>query len=38
VEKNVAVVALANNNARTIWALHAHDRTFHPDYLQAAAA
>ncbi len=30
--KNVAAVALANKNARTIWALLAHDRTYAPDY------
>lgn len=36
--KNVAAVALANKNARIIWALLAHDRIFHPDYTPAAAA
>lgn len=36
--KNVAAVALANKNARTIWALLAHDRTFRPDYVPAAVA
>lgn len=36
--KNVAAVALANKNARTIWALLAHDRTFRPDYIPAAVA
>jgi transposase len=34
--KNVAAVALANKNARTIWALLAHDRTFRSDYVPAA--
>lgn len=34
--KNVAAVALANKNARTIWALLAHDRTYAPDYGLAA--
>ena len=36
--KNVAAVALANKNARTVWALLAHDRTFRPDYIPAAMA
>jgi len=36
--KNVAAVALANKNARIVWALLAHDRTFRPDYTPAAAA
>jgi len=36
--KNVAAVALANKNARTIWALLAHDRTFRSDYIRVAAA
>lgn len=35
--KNVAAVALANKNARTIWALLAHDREYEPDYVKAAA-
>lgn len=35
---NVAVVALANKNARIIWALLAHDREFRLDYTSAAAA
>jgi transposase len=35
--KNVAAVALANKNARTIWALLAHDRDYEPDYVKAAA-
>lgn len=30
--KNVAAVALANKNARTIWALLAHDRDYDPHY------
>ncbi len=36
--KNVAAVALANKNARTIWALLAHDRTFRPDYIRVVVA
>jgi transposase len=32
---NVAAVALANKNARTIWALLAHGREFRPDYAAA---
>ena len=31
--KNVAAVALANKNARIVWALLAHDREFRPDYV-----
>ena len=34
--KNVAAVALANKNARIVWALLAKDRTFRPDYTPAA--
>lgn len=34
---NVAVVALANKNARTIWALLAHDREFRADYEPSAS-
>jgi len=34
--KNVAAVALANKNARIVWALLTHDRTFRPDYTPAA--
>jgi transposase len=34
--KNVAAVALANKNARIVWALLAHDRMFRPDYTPAA--
>ena len=30
--KNVAAVALANKNARTLWALLAHNRDYVPDY------
>ena len=33
--KNVAAVALANKNARIIWALLAKDRMFRPDYTAA---
>ena len=33
--KNVAAVALANKNARIVWALLAHDRMFRPDYAPA---
>jgi transposase len=35
--KNVAAVALANKNARIVWALLANDRMFRPDYTSAAA-
>jgi len=35
--KNVAAVALANKNVRTIWALLAHDRAYEPGYARAAA-
>jgi transposase len=35
---NIAAVALANKNARTVWALLAHDREFIPDYLSQRAA
>jgi transposase len=34
--KNVAAVALANKNARIVWALLANDQTFRPDYTPAA--
>ncbi len=34
--KNVAAVALANKNARVVWALLPNDRTFRPDYTPAA--
>ncbi|WP_420475135.1 IS110 family transposase [Noviherbaspirillum sp. ST9] len=30
--KNIAAVALANKNARIVWALLVHDRMFRPDY------
>lgn len=33
--QNVATVALANKNARTVWALLVHDRQFRADYAQA---
>ena len=36
--KNVAAVALANKNARIVWALLAHERTFRPDYTAAKSA
>ena len=36
--KNVAAVALANKNARIVWALLAHERTFRPDYTPATVA
>lgn len=35
--KNIATVALANKNARIVWALLAHDREFRPDYATAVA-
>ncbi|MFA6064128.1 MAG: IS110 family transposase [Gallionella sp.] len=35
--KNIAAVALANKNARIVWALLANNRTFRPDYTPAAA-
>jgi transposase len=35
---NVAAVALANKNARTIWALLTHGREFRPDYTVADTA
>jgi transposase len=34
---NVAAVALANKNARTVWALLAHDREFRPGYTRTEA-
>lgn len=34
---NVAAVALANKNARTVWALLAHDREYRPDYTSPVA-
>jgi len=30
--KNVAAVALANKNARIVWALRAHDRDYGADF------
>jgi hypothetical protein len=33
----VAAVALANKNARIVWALMAHDREFQPGYAPAVA-
>jgi transposase len=36
--KNVAAVALANKNARIVWALLAHEREFRADYVTAKAA
>jgi transposase len=35
--KNVAVVALANKMARTIWALSAHERAYRPGYVSQPA-
>src|SRR5215471_11868518 len=35
---NIAAVALANKNVRTVWALLAHDREFRPDYIPAPPA
>jgi transposase len=36
--KNVAAVALANKNARIVWALLAHQRDYQADYEAAAAS
>ena len=36
--KNVAAVALANKNARIVWAVLAHDREFRLDYVSTKAA
>lgn len=36
--KNIAAVALANKNARIVWALLANDREFRCDYTSASAA
>lgn len=36
--KNVAAVALANKNARIVWALLAHDREFRADYVSTKVA
>ena len=33
--KNIAIVALANKNARTVWALLMHDWTYQSDYQRA---
>ena len=35
---NIAAVALANKNVRTVWALLAHDREFRPDYVPVPPA
>jgi transposase len=35
--QNVAVVALANKTARTIWALLAHERTYHKEFVSQPA-
>jgi transposase len=35
---NIAAVALANKNVRTVWALLAHGRAFKADYMPARAA
>ena len=35
--KNVAAVALANKNARIVWALLAHERDYQPGYEPSAA-
>jgi transposase len=35
---NIAIVALANRNARIAWALLAHHRVFNPDYAATAIA
>src|SRR5207253_10020455 len=36
--KNVAIVALANKNARMAWAILAHGRRFDPVYVPAPSA
>jgi len=36
-DKNVAAVAPAKKNARIAWALLAHERSFHPEYIPAHA-
>jgi poly-gamma-glutamate capsule biosynthesis protein CapA/YwtB (metallophosphatase superfamily) len=36
--KNVAAVALANKNARIVWALLAHDRHYQAGYVRGVAA
>jgi transposase len=35
---NIVAVALANKNARIVWALLAHDRTYKSGYVSARAA
>lgn len=35
--KNVAAVALANKNARIVWALLAHERSYEPGYVRERA-
>ena len=35
---NIAAVALANKNARIVWALLAHDRQYQHEYTRAHAA
>ena len=35
--KNVAAVALANKNARIVWALLARDRSYEPGYVREQA-
>ncbi|CDS55358.1 Mobile element protein [Polaromonas sp. CG9_12] len=35
--KNIAAMAMANKNARTVWALLAHDREYQPDHQSVAA-
>jgi transposase len=35
---NIAAVALANKNVRTVWALLAHGREFRADYVPARTA
>ena len=35
---NIAAVALANKNVRTVWALLAHGRDFKPEYVPIRAA
>jgi transposase len=35
--KNVAAVALANKNARTVWALLVHDKNYDSNHGQQAA-
>ena len=35
--KNIATVALANKNARIVWALLAHNREYQSDYVPVVA-